>query len=39
MAFTLIPPTCATDSSRRLLRFRAKDSRHASSIVVPNNSD
>ncbi|WP_371096171.1 Z1 domain-containing protein [Streptomyces sanglieri] len=34
MAFTLIPPTSAIDSSRRLLRFQAKDSRHANSVVV-----
>ncbi|WP_323180739.1 hypothetical protein [Streptomyces atratus] len=39
MAFTLIPPTSAIDSSHPLLRFQAKDTRHASSIVVPNTSD
>ncbi|MFF3352570.1 Z1 domain-containing protein [Streptomyces sp. NPDC002917] len=34
MAFTLIPPISATDSTRRLLRFQAKDSRHANEIFV-----
>ncbi|MFI5631201.1 Z1 domain-containing protein [Streptomyces sp. NPDC051664] len=34
MAFTLIPPRSATDSTRRLLRFQAKDSRHANDIFV-----
>lgn len=34
MAFTLIPPKSATDSTRRLLRFRAKDSRHDGSAIV-----
>ncbi|WSA77005.1 Z1 domain-containing protein [Streptomyces sp. NBC_01799] len=34
MAFTLIPPISATDSTHRLLRFQAKDSRHANEIFV-----
>lgn len=34
MAFTLVPPITATDSSSRLLRFQAKDSGHANDIVV-----
>ena len=34
MAFTLIPPRSATDSTRRLLRFQTKDSRHANDIFV-----
>ncbi|WP_259316474.1 Z1 domain-containing protein [Kitasatospora xanthocidica] len=34
MAFTLIPPRTATDSTRRLLRFQAKDSRHGDSAIV-----
>ncbi|MFF3393100.1 Z1 domain-containing protein [Streptomyces sp. NPDC002669] len=38
MAFTLIPPTSAIDSSRRLLRFQAKDSRHTNAIFVEETS-
>lgn len=34
MAFTLIPPKSAIDSSRRLVRFQAKDSRHADDAIV-----
>ncbi|WP_344626951.1 Z1 domain-containing protein [Kitasatospora arboriphila] len=34
MAFTLFPPLAATDSSRRMLRFRAKDSRHDGQAIV-----
>ncbi|MEW2490438.1 Z1 domain-containing protein [Streptomyces sp. NPDC048411] len=34
MAFTLIPPASAIGSSKRLLRFQAKDSRHANDIFV-----
>lgn len=34
MAFTLIPPSSATDASKRLLRFRAKDSGRANDIFV-----
>ncbi|MFH8515095.1 hypothetical protein ACH4CE_08230 [Streptomyces gelaticus] len=34
MAFTLIPPSSATDSSKRLLRFRAKDSGRANDVFV-----
>ncbi|MFP8904772.1 Z1 domain-containing protein [Streptomyces atacamensis] len=33
MAFTLIPPKTAIDSSRRLVRFQAKDSRHDDAII------
>ncbi|MFD8197666.1 Z1 domain-containing protein [Streptomyces wuyuanensis] len=35
IAFTLYPPKSAIDSSRRLLRFRAKDSRHKNQAIVP----
>ncbi|MFF0395355.1 Z1 domain-containing protein [Streptomyces sp. NPDC005248] len=38
MAFTLIPPSSATDSSNRLLRFQAKDSRHANDIFIASTS-
>ncbi|MGW3657519.1 Z1 domain-containing protein [Streptomyces sp. NPDC005151] len=38
MAFTLIPPASAIGSSKRLLRFQTKDSRHAGSIAVQNTS-
>jgi hypothetical protein len=34
MAFTLIPPKSATDSSRRLVRFQAKDSTHTAAAIV-----
>ncbi|WP_030761662.1 Z1 domain-containing protein [Streptomyces griseus] len=34
MAFTLIPPVSATDSSRQLVRFQAKDSSQAESAIV-----
>ncbi|MEU2679131.1 Z1 domain-containing protein [Streptomyces sp. NPDC007107] len=34
MAFTLIPPKSAIDSSRQLLRFQAKDSSHARDVFV-----
>lgn len=34
MAFTLIPPRSATDSTRRLVRFRARNSRHADEPIV-----
>ncbi|MGW6140970.1 Z1 domain-containing protein [Streptomyces sp. NPDC055140] len=39
MAFTLIPPASAIDSSRRLVRFRAKDSLHANDVIVAASSD
>ncbi|MEU6654942.1 Z1 domain-containing protein [Streptomyces sp. NPDC046900] len=35
MAFTLYPPKSAIDSSRRLVRFRAKDSRHPDQAIIP----
>ncbi|WP_406269067.1 Z1 domain-containing protein [Actinacidiphila glaucinigra] len=34
IAFTLIPPKSATDSSRRLVRFQAKDSTHIDAAIV-----
>ncbi|MFC6130798.1 Z1 domain-containing protein [Streptomyces spororaveus] len=34
MAFTLIPPKSAIDSSRRLVRFQAKDSRNEDDAIV-----
>ncbi|MFE6037630.1 Z1 domain-containing protein [Streptomyces sp. NPDC056452] len=34
MAFTLIPPKSAIDSTRQLLRFQAKDSSHARDVFV-----
>ncbi|MFE9440991.1 Z1 domain-containing protein [Streptomyces sp. NPDC006602] len=38
MAFTLIPPTSAVSADRRLVRFRAKDSRHTSDATIPVSS-
>jgi hypothetical protein len=38
MAFTLIPPRSAIDSSGRLVRFQARDSRHAEAAIVANPS-
>jgi hypothetical protein len=35
MAFTLIPPTSAVSGDRRLVRFRAKDSRHRNDATIP----
>ncbi|MFE2216436.1 Z1 domain-containing protein [Streptomyces canus] len=35
MAFTLIPPTSAMSGDRRLVRFRAKDSRHRNDATIP----
>ncbi|MEV8090270.1 Z1 domain-containing protein [Streptomyces nigra] len=35
MAFALYPPKSAIGSSRRLLRFRAKDSRHKGQVIIP----
>ncbi|MGW5690041.1 Z1 domain-containing protein [Streptomyces asiaticus] len=34
MAFTLVPPKSAIDSTRRLVRFQAKDSRHADDAII-----
>ncbi|MFD6417927.1 Z1 domain-containing protein [Streptomyces sp. NPDC060194] len=34
MAFTLFAPKSAADSTRRLVRFQAKDSRHQDAVVV-----
>ncbi|MGW7447634.1 Z1 domain-containing protein [Kitasatospora sp. NPDC054795] len=39
VAFTLIPPESATDSTRRLLRFQARDSRHRDSAIVEAPAD
>jgi hypothetical protein len=39
MAFTLIPPASAISSDRRLVRFRAKDSRHADQATIPATRD
>ncbi|MFI9800752.1 Z1 domain-containing protein [Streptomyces sp. NPDC052302] len=38
MAFTLIPPTSAISADRRLVRFRAKDSRYTNSATIPVSS-
>ncbi|MFC7882930.1 Z1 domain-containing protein [Streptomyces sp. NPDC057376] len=40
MAFTLIPPKSATNADRRLVRFRAKDSRFSNeaTVTVPQSS-
>ncbi|MFD9932891.1 Z1 domain-containing protein [Streptomyces massasporeus] len=38
MAFTLIPPASAVSADRRLVRFRAKDSRHRDEATIPLNS-
>ncbi|MGW1600945.1 Z1 domain-containing protein [Streptomyces eurythermus] len=35
MAFTLIPPASAASSDRRLVRFRARNSRHGDEATVP----
>lgn len=35
MAFTLIPPASAVGTDRRLVRFRAKDSRHSNEATIP----
>ncbi|SFQ04974.1 Z1 domain-containing protein [Actinomadura madurae] len=37
MAFTLIPPRSAIDTSHRLVRFQVKDAQHAESAIVPSN--
>ncbi|MFD7768804.1 Z1 domain-containing protein [Streptomyces sp. NPDC059787] len=37
MAFTLIPPKSATSADRRLVRFRAKDSRYINDATIPVN--
>jgi hypothetical protein len=34
MAFSLLAPKSAIDSSRRLLRFQAKDSRRSDAVIV-----
>lgn len=34
MAFTRFAPKSAADSTRRLVRFQAKDSRHQDAVVV-----
>ncbi len=34
MAFTLIPPLSAIDSTRQLLRFQARDSSHTQDVIV-----
>ncbi|MFG3032827.1 Z1 domain-containing protein [Streptomyces sp. NPDC048253] len=38
MAFTLIPPASAANADRRLVRFRAKDSRHSGAATIPVSS-
>ncbi|WP_443050444.1 Z1 domain-containing protein [Streptomyces sp. NBC_00286] len=38
MAFTLIPPASAINADRRLVRFRAKDSRHRNEATIPASS-
>ncbi|MDL2079673.1 Z1 domain-containing protein [Streptomyces sp. GXMU-J15] len=38
MAFTLIPPASAVSTDRRLVRFRAKDSRHRDDATIPASS-
>ncbi|MFE9723769.1 Z1 domain-containing protein [Streptomyces sp. NPDC005794] len=38
IAFTLVPPKSANNSSNRLLRFQAKDSQRATDSVVPTGS-
>ncbi|MFD5567177.1 Z1 domain-containing protein [Streptomyces cadmiisoli] len=38
MAFTLIPPASAVSADRRLVRFRAKDSRYHNEATVPISS-
>ncbi|MFF4471114.1 Z1 domain-containing protein [Streptomyces sp. NPDC001599] len=40
MAFTLVPPKSATNADRRLVRFRAKDSRFSNdaTVAVPQSS-
>ncbi|WP_320782321.1 Z1 domain-containing protein [Streptomyces sp. CRN 30] len=35
LAFTLIPPVSAVDADRRLVRFRARDSRHGDDATIP----
>ncbi|MDQ0581253.1 Z1 domain-containing protein [Streptomyces rishiriensis] len=35
MAFTLIPPASAVNADGRLVRFRAKDSRHGGAATIP----
>lgn len=37
MAFTLVPPRSATSTDRRLVRFRAKDSRYINDATIPVN--
>ncbi|GAA3770214.1 Z1 domain-containing protein [Streptomyces phyllanthi] len=37
MAFTLIPPASAISANRRLVHFRAKDSRHRDVATIPVN--
>ncbi|WP_430479735.1 Z1 domain-containing protein [Streptomyces sp. P11-1] len=39
LAFTLYPPKSAIDSSRRLVRFRPKDSRQRNQVIIPTPSD
>ncbi|MZE80334.1 Z1 domain-containing protein [Streptomyces xinghaiensis] len=39
MAFSLVPPKAAIDSSRRLVRFRVKDSQHAEEAIVTLGSE
>ncbi|MEU0388568.1 Z1 domain-containing protein [Streptomyces chartreusis] len=38
MAFTLIPPASAVSADRRLVRFRARDSRHTNDATIPVSS-
>jgi hypothetical protein len=38
MAFTLIPPTSAASADRRLVRFRARNSRHTDDATIPVSS-
>ncbi|MFJ8081398.1 Z1 domain-containing protein [Streptomyces sp. NPDC096205] len=38
MAFTLIPPASAVSADRRLVRFRAKDSRYGNDATIPVSS-
>ncbi|MFF6951863.1 Z1 domain-containing protein [Streptomyces iakyrus] len=38
MAFTLIPPASAVSADRRLVRFRARDSRHRNEATIPINA-
>ncbi|MFD6548236.1 Z1 domain-containing protein [Streptomyces sp. NPDC058398] len=38
MAFTLIPPASAVSTDRRLVRFRARNSRHGNDATIPVSS-